>query len=314
MALALAWTLVAPAAAFADGPRNPIATSYLARVDHTPSGVQARVLDGYLELWLQVPARQTLEVLDQVGAPWLRFNVHGVAENHNSLLFYLSRQPTEAVPPARITARTPPDWVQVSSGHSWSWRDGRIQAFAHQSLTPGTRLAGPWSIPVRVNGRTAAVAGRLYYQPPPSAAWFWPIVVIILCVLAGWRLRSPRLDRRLTLALTQALLGALGVVAVARLLHGRPSVSAVQIIEMVLAAGGIVSAAVSCARGRLPAALPFIVAFVALWAGLTFLPVLSHGEAILILPAWISRAATVVLLGGGVGLVFLAMRRPLLTR
>ncbi len=44
-------------------------------------------------------------LLDQVGAPWLLFNSHGVYVNHNSLLYYISQTPVEAIPPARITAK-----------------------------------------------------------------------------------------------------------------------------------------------------------------------------------------------------------------
>ncbi len=311
MALTVCYGVAAPASALADGPVDPIATNYAARVSHVPAGVQAKVIDGYLQLWLKVDPAKTVQVLDQVGAPWLLFNSHGVYVNHNSLLYYISQVPVEAIPPARITAKTAPHWVKVSSGHTWKWRDGRLQAFARQTLTPGQRFAGPWSIAMRVDGRTTAVSGGLYYQPHPSVVWFWPVAVILLCVIAAWRLRSNTLDRRLVLGLTGALLAALIVVAVARLLHGRPSVSPVQITEFVVAAVAIIAGAATFATGRFRAAIPLIVAFVALWAGLTFLPILTHQDAQLILPAWLTRAATALLLGGGLSLVLVGMRRPL---
>jgi hypothetical protein len=311
MAFLVCYGLLAPAAALADGPVDPVATNYVARVSHVPAGVQAKVIDGYLQLWLKVDPSETVVVLDQVGAPWLRFNHSGVYVNHNSLLYYISQTPVEAIPPAKITAKTPPDWVKVSSGHTWMWRDGRLQAFARQTLTPGSNYAGPWSIAMRVNGAAAKVSGGLYFQPHPSIIWFWPVAVILLCVIAAWRLRSDRLDRRLVTGLTQILLLALGVISLARLLHGRPYVSPVQIVEFIFAAAAILAGAVIFARGRFPAAIPFIVAFVALWAGLTFLPILTHQYALLILPNWLNRATTVLLLGGGLSLVLMAMRRPL---
>jgi FtsH-binding integral membrane protein len=156
------------------------------------------------------------------------------------------------------------------------------------------------------------VSGGLYYQPHPSVVWFWPVAVILLCVLAAWRLRSNALDRRLVTLLTQALLIALIVVAVARLLHGRPFVSPAQIAEFLVAVAAILAGAVAFARGRFPAAIPLIVAFVALWAGLTFLPILTHQDAQLILPGWLNRATTALLLGGGLSLVAMGMRRPLI--
>jgi hypothetical protein len=311
MALMVCYGLAAPASALADGPVDPIATSYVARVSHVPSGVQAKVIDGYLQLWMRVSPTETVVVKDQLGAGWVRFNHNGVYVNHNSLLFYESQIPVEAIAPKRINATTPPDWVKVSSGHTWMWREGRLQAFAHQTLVPGQTYAGPWSIAMTVDGRATKVAGGLYFQPRPSIVWFWPVLVILLCAIAAFRLRSNRLDRRLVVALTELLLAALLLVSLARLLHGRPTVSAVQIAEFAVAAAAILAGAVAFARGRWPAAIPFLVAFIALWAGLTFLPVLTHQYALLILPGWLTRAATALLLGGGVSLVLMAMRRPL---
>ncbi len=311
MALTVCYALATPVSALADGPVDPIATNFAARVSHVPAGVQAKVIDGYLQLWLKVDPSESVQVLDQLGAPWLKFNRNGVYVNHNSLLFYISQTPVEAIPPAKITARTPPHWVKVSSGHQWKWRDGRLQAFARQTLTPGQRYAGPWSIALSVNGRTTHVSGGLYFQPHPSVVWFWPVVVILLCVLAAWRLRSDALDRRLVVGLTGSLLAALVVVAAARLLHGRPSVSPVQVAEFAVALLVILAGATLFARGRFPAALPLVVAAFALWAGLTFLPILTHQDLQLILPGWLTRAATVLLLGGGLSLVLVGMRRPL---
>jgi hypothetical protein len=314
MASLLFCGLLAPTNALADGPVDPIATNYLARVSHVPAGVQAKVVDGYLQLWLKVITNETVEVLDTKHAPWLKFDASGVYENHNSLLFYLTQQPVEAIAPATLTSKTPPNWVKVSSGHSYKWRDGRLQAFANQTLAPGTRYAGPWSVALLVNGQPAAVSGGLWFTPHPSAVWFWPVAVILLCVLAAWRLRSNHVDRRLAVGLTQGLLVALLVVAVARLLHGRPNVSPVQVVEMVVAAGAVIATAVAFARGRFPAAIPLIVAFVALWAGLLFLPLLTHSAQQLILPDWLNRGATVALLGGSLSLVLVGWRRPLLQR
>ena len=312
MALTVCYGLAAPAGARADGPVDPIATNYAARVSHVPPGVQAKVIDGYLQLWLKVDPTETVEVHDLLGAGWLLFTPRGVYVNHNSLLFYESQTPVEAIPPAKLTAKTPPHWVRVSSGHEWKWRDGRLQAFARETLTPGQRYAGPWSIALSVDGRAGAVSGGLYYEPHPTVVWFWPVAVIVLCVIAAWRLRSDRLDRRLVTGLTGILLVALIVVAGARLLHGRPSVSPVQITEFVVAAAAILAGATVFARGRFPAAIPLIVAFVALWAGLTFLPILTHQDAQLILPGWLTRSATALLLGGGLSLVLMGLRRPLI--
>jgi hypothetical protein len=311
MALAVCCGLLTPASALADGPVDPLATNYVARVSHVPAGVQAKVVDGYLQLWLKVDPSERVVVEDQLGAGWLLFDSHGVYVNHRSLLYFISQTPVEAIVPKQINAKTPPDWVKVSSGHSWMWRDGRLQAFAYQARVPGARFAGDWSIGLRVDGRATHVSGGLYFEPHPSIVWLWPIAVILLCAIAAWRMRSDRLDRRLTSGLTLLLLAALAVISSARLLHGRPYVSPVQIVEFAVALAAILAGAVTFARGRFPAAIPFIVAAFALWAGLTFLPILTHQYTLLILPGWLNRATTALLLGGGLSLVLMAMRRPL---
>ncbi|HWF55313.1 MAG TPA: hypothetical protein VG223_11820, partial [Solirubrobacteraceae bacterium] len=112
----LALLLALPATAAADGPITPTATDYLARVAHVPAGIQAKVVDGYLNLWVQVPPTARMTVLDFAGAPWVRFSPAGVAINRNSEEYYLSQVPVPAVVPAGLTATTPPHWVMVSSG------------------------------------------------------------------------------------------------------------------------------------------------------------------------------------------------------
>ncbi len=45
-----------PAPALADGPVTPTATDYQARITHVPAGIDAQVVNAYLNLWVQVPA------------------------------------------------------------------------------------------------------------------------------------------------------------------------------------------------------------------------------------------------------------------
>ena len=129
----------------------------------------------------------------------MRFTPDGVAVNHNSQEYYLSQVPVPAVPPIGLTRTTPPHWVTVSRGHSYSWREGRMHALATIALTPGQTYVGQWRIPIVVNGRRATIDGGLWHRGAPSIVWFWPVVVLLVCALAAWRLRSPELDRRLSL-------------------------------------------------------------------------------------------------------------------
>ena len=126
--MVLAGFTALPASASADGPITPTATDYLARITHVPAGVEAKVVDGYLNLWMRVPARSTVVVLDFRGAPWVRFDPAGVQINLNSEEYYLSQVPVPALAPTGLTPATAPRWVSVSTGHSYMWREGRMHA------------------------------------------------------------------------------------------------------------------------------------------------------------------------------------------
>ncbi len=65
-----------------------------------PAGLQAKVIDGDLRMWLQVPRDQTVVVLDYRGAPYVRFSPAGVDVNHNSSMYYLNQTPVALTPPA----------------------------------------------------------------------------------------------------------------------------------------------------------------------------------------------------------------------
>ena len=133
LALAALVLLAAPAAAQAHGPVNPAASSYLATVGRIPAGLQAKVVDGDLRMWLQSDPDQTVIVLDYRGAPYLRFSRAGVQVNHNSSMYYLNQVPAELIP-GNVGPDTPPQWVQVSGGHAYEWHDGRLHALATTAL------------------------------------------------------------------------------------------------------------------------------------------------------------------------------------
>ena len=198
-ALSLACVLVTvcgfPNVAIAHGPTAPVATSYLGKVTHAPVGVDARVVNGYLWLWLRVPPKQGLVVLDYRGAPYVRFSRAGVYLNENSEMYYLNQIPPE-VPPAKLARETPAKWHHFSDEHEYAWHDGRIGALASTVIAPGASYVGTWSIAAMVNGHLSQISGSLWHAQDPSIVWFWPIVVLIACALAAWRLRSAPLDRR----------------------------------------------------------------------------------------------------------------------
>lgn len=312
LALALAATVIVlaacPSLAAAHGPIAPVASDYLARITSVPAGVQAKAIDGDLRLWLQAAPNANVTVLDYLGAPYLRFSPSGVEVNRHSDMYYLNQTPVAAVPPANLSAKTPPDWQPVSSGHSYEWHDGRLHARATVALTPGSSYAGPWTVGLLLNGQPASIDGGLWHRGPPSIVWFWPIAVILLCVLAAWRVRSPALDAWIARLLALVALVATTIAALGHELHGRPTVSPLQIVELVaiLAFANWGVARVLSRRAGYFAY--FAIAVVATWEAVQLLPTLTNGFVLIALPAFLARAATVLGLGSGVSLALLVFR------
>ncbi|MGB9186182.1 MAG: hypothetical protein WCB67_19195, partial [Solirubrobacteraceae bacterium] len=299
---------LAPVVASAHGPVAPIATSYLAKVSQLPAGLTATVVDGDQRLWLAVAADETVVVLDPRGAPYLRFTSSGVAVNENSETFYANLTPAQP-PPADLTASTPPRWAAAGGGHAYSWHDGRLHALATVALSPGRSYVGRWSIPVRVNGRPRVIAGGLYYAGAPSLVWFWPIVVVIACTLAAVRLRREQLDARLARLLAGAALAAAIVAAVGRELHGRPGVSIFQTVTFAVIAAFVLWACRQLLLRRESYFTFFAVGCVAIWEGVNLLPTLWNGFVLAAVPAFAARAACVICVGCGVGVLVVSSRQ-----
>jgi hypothetical protein len=299
---------VLPAAAAAHGPVDPVATSYLARVDHVPANLDAKVVDGYVRIWMNVPVNQTVVVLDYRGAPYLRFSRLGVQVNENSTMYYLNQTPAAVTPRADLSARRPPAWHQLSSGHDYEWHDGRLQALASVALAPGTTYIGKWSVPLLVNGRHSSVSGGLWHADDPSIVWFWPVIVLLGCVLAAWRLHRLELDARVARGLAIMSLIAIAAAVIARELHGRPGVPLTHWAELLIVAALVASAIRHVAFGK-PGYFGYLmIALIALWEGLNLLPTLLHGYVLVALPPVLARTTTVLLLGCGISILWPAFR------
>jgi len=297
-----------PTTAAADGPITPTATDYLARVAHVPAGIQAEVVDGYLNLWMQGPPTARVTVLDFAGAPWVRFSSAGVAINRNSEEYYLSQIPVPAVVPTGLTAKTPPRWVKVSSGHSYDWREGRLHALATVALAPGQSYVGRWRIPVAVNGHVETISGGIWHRGAPSVIWFWPVLVLLACALAAWRVRSAELDRGVSRAIALLLLLLVAVGMGGKYLHGSPDVTAGNVLLLLVTLAVLCAIAGRLLGGRSGGPLLLLTAVIALWAGLTLLPVLTHGYALVALPLFLVRVIAAALLGGALSLSLFAVR------
>jgi hypothetical protein len=259
-------------------------------------------------MWLRVPAAKTMVVLDYRGAPYLRFSPTGVEVNHNSEMYYLNQTPVPETPPANLTASTAPDWHRVSGGHEYGWHDGRLHALATVALTPGSAFVGRWTIPVRVNGGTSAITGGLYHADSPSIVWFWPIIVLLACVLAAWRIGNDALDARLTRVLAIVALVSIVAGSAAKQLHGRPTVGAFALIEFVVIAALAAWGLWRVLSGRAGYFMLFAIGFLAIAVGLELVPTLLRGFALTALPAFVARSLAVMCLGAGIGLLPFAFR------
>ena len=301
--IAVVAMLAASPAADAHGPVAPIASSYVARIGSVPSGLRAQVIDGDQRLLLAVPPAARVVVLDNRGAPYLRFTRAGVAVNLASALYYENQTPVALAPPPGLTRATPPRWRLVSTGHSYQWHEGRLHALATVALTGGSEVVGRWSVPLRAEGQPAAISGELVHAPRPPLIWFWPAVVLLACLPALWRLHRAVLDARLVRILLGCGIAAIAVAAAALELHGRPSVTPFQWVKLVVVLGLCGWGAIRLIRGQTGSFAQFVVGAGAVWAGVELLPVLRDGFVLAALPPFVTRVAAVACLGCGLALV-----------
>jgi hypothetical protein len=308
----LAWAslgvaALAPASADAHGAINPVASSYLARIASAPPGFSAHVVDGDLQLWLQVPRHESVRVLDYRGAPYLRFDDGHIWANQNSQMYYYNQIPA-ANPPARLGRATPPRWIAVGDGYSYEWHDGRLHALALEANPSGSSYLGAWRIPLVLDGRRLAVSGTLWFRPAPSIVWFWPVVVLLLCVLAGWRLHDLQIDAVVARCIALFTLVGITLAATGRDLHGRPGLSGFGVAELSVIAVLSTWTAWRTVRARTRAFAYCLIVVAALWEGITLIPTLLHGYVLLALPPFLGRLATVTCLAGAVALALPTIR------
>jgi hypothetical protein len=297
-----------PAIAQAHGPVAPVASAYLAKIQKVPAGLDAKVVDGDLRMWLRVPADETVVIIDYRGAPYVRFSSSGVWVNENSSMYYLNQTPVPETPPVNLTASTRPHWHHVSGGHAYEWHDGRLHALAAVALTPGTSFVGRWNLPLRIDGRLASIEGGLWHADDPSIVWFWPIIVLVACVLAAWRVRRPRLDVLLARVLANVALAGVTIAGLGFELHGRPTISILQLVELALILA-FVGWGVSRAVVRQPGYFTcFLIGVGGVWAGGVLVTTLVYGYVLIPLPAFLARAVTISNLGVGAALLLLVFR------
>jgi hypothetical protein len=296
--LASALACLEPQAASAHaGLSAPVATSYLAKVAHTPPGLNAKVVDGDQQLWLRAAPALNVVVTGLRGEPYLRFAPSGVWVNKRSPTSYLNN-PRPQVPPRGAVPGAPPLWKRVSAGHTHMWHEDRLHSLAVTARSGAARYVGTWAVPITIGGQAARITGGLSYSPNPSLIWFWPIVVVAACCGLLLRLRSPRVDAAMGAALTCITLVAIILARVGRGFYGRPGLSTGALIEFgvyaALALAGLYLLAFPARRD----VATVIAAVVGFAVGVGLIPVLTHGFVLAAIPVWLERVAVSATLAG----------------
>ena len=301
MRLALALTVVVvtgtlPAVASAHVGRTlPVATDYTARITHAIAGVETKVVDGDQSLWLAARSSATVAIPGILGEPMLRFDARGVWLNLRSPTAQADRIDRLDLRPS--ATGQPPLWHRVGGGRSYLWHDHRLHALEPVARSRGS--AGPWEVPVVVDGRMRMLRGVLGYTAP-GPVWAWIVVPVALAVAATLAaVRSTGAVVGSALVATPAV----WALRLGRELYGRPTVSSVGWLEIAItcAVGALLLFGLSVRNPGTRVFTAFFAGFGALYVALTMLPLLDHAIALNAIPNPTARVleALVIVTGAG---------------
>jgi hypothetical protein len=190
---ALAACLAAPGARAHFGTGKLGYRSTIEKLEPRVRGVQAKVLYGDDQVWLDNRSGKTVVIDGYGGEPYLRFTPAGIFVNINSPAGYLNQDRYgKSTVPKSASAKAAPNWKKLAGGDVWAWHDHRIH---YMSPTfPPVISAAPdkphhvfdWKVPATANGKRFFIAGSLDYAPPPKQDDSFPFALIIaLAVVIG---------------------------------------------------------------------------------------------------------------------------------
>jgi hypothetical protein len=283
--------LAVPAPAQAHSRSTVVAIDYRVAIRSVPDGVEARVLDGDRKLRLSVAPDHTVVVLGDAGEPFIRFSSRGVQINDRSPTAWSARiaKGTRLA----LSARARPAWRLAHHGHSFSWHEHRLAP----PLAVGRTAR--WAIPLRIDGRTAEVAGTVRKIRRPAV---WPWLALGGAFLLGGilllRRRAPTAAQLAAYALAwvagaAALASVVGVSLAGAV--GRSAAAELAAASVLAVAGAAVLLLWRSGRQIAVGA----IATLAVIEGLGLLDVFVHPVIVSDLPAVAARAAAAVAIWGG---------------
>jgi hypothetical protein len=163
--LAAAFALLVPARA-GDAHGTIDVRTVLDRVEPDVPGLRVQVVVGIsAELIVENRTPEVLEVLDDIGNPFMRIGPQGVEGDFTSPVWLAVNAPN-GVPDQTALPTGSPRWERVTTEPVWGWFDHRMH--------PGGTISGTWEVPMRLGTRTVTVHGRV--APLTGQGAFVPIL------------------------------------------------------------------------------------------------------------------------------------------
>jgi hypothetical protein len=283
---------LAPGVAQAHLRSGTVAVDYLARLsDPQTAAYSVQVFQSDRGLTLTVHPGHVVVLIGYLGEPVLRLDRAGLwidAASPTAVAVGVLSQSDAARAPA-------PRWRLEPGRHSVSWHDARLQG-----LPPGVRQ-GPFTVPVRVDGRPGSVRGELVRRPaPPLGLWLALLGAVLVAgaappLLVGRRALAPA---AVVCALIASLSACVFAVAFALGTYASPGTWIESVDEVVFVAVG-------CgllARGprHLHVAAAIGLGLVGLAAGLLDGAVFFHGVVLATLPAALVRVLVLLAVAAGI--------------
>jgi hypothetical protein len=193
LAVAGALLLGPPAALAHQG--NPNFLSTVNRVTPPANGVTVTVVNRDDELLLRNAGGSDVVIYGYEEEPYARIAADGtVSVNTDSKAYYLNTERDGKVDvPAGVDSKGAPRWKELDRTGRFEWHDHRMHwmATADPAVVKDKSVRTKvfdWKVPVRIDGRSGAIAGTLFWTPAPSsslpvgAIFAFAALVIVVCI------------------------------------------------------------------------------------------------------------------------------------